>query len=119
MVPATRIAHRVTEKAETTVSPAVAEVMMSAFCVMEEERKNVHHVMDMVWIPMETVVHGVGVMGIKDVQAALVMVAQNASLAVVEVIRIAHGVGGGAIKIVPNVMVTALLNVKLATGMVK
>ena len=105
--------------AEKTVSPAVAEVMMSAFLVMEQGRKNVHHVMVMVRIPMGTAVHGVGVMGIKDVQVALVMVALNASRAVVEVIRIAHGVGDGVIKIAPNVMVPDLLNVKLATDMVK
>lgn len=68
---------------------------------------------------MGTVVHGVGEMGIKDVPVARGTVVQNVSLAVVEVINIAHGVGEGVIKIAPNVMVQDLWNVKLATGMGK
>ena len=116
---ALRLAPGVMVSEEKIVSRAVVEVMINVFLVMEEGRKNVHHVMVMVRIPMGTVVHGVGVMGIKDVQVALAMVALNASRAVVEVIRIAHGVGDGVIKIAPNVMVLDLLNVKLVTVMGK
>lgn len=117
--PETRIAHGVMVTAEKIVSPVVAEVMMSAFRVMEEVLKNVLHVMVMVRIPMGTGVLGVGAMGIKDVLVALVMVAQNVSLAMVEVTKIAHGVGEGVIKIVPNVMVLDLWSVKPATVMGK